>query len=143
VSLILYDNERVVRNFRQQRLGVFSVAHNLRDHRYTFVFSSGSTLVDAYLSYQFVSQVKRNSTPGADLPGVVSRFQRVSQLVVAQEGEMRRLLGMGERHRERVQRYLGGLQWGLMLESLAVIASSLCSLHILKNQIRAGYELLV
>ena len=104
MSLILYDNERVVRNFRQQRLGVFSVAHNLRDHRYTFVFSSGSAPVDAYLSYQFVSQLKTNATPGADLPGVVSRFRKVGQLVEAQESEMRRLVGMGQRHRERVQR---------------------------------------
>jgi hypothetical protein len=38
VNLGLYDNDNLIRNYRQQRLGIFNIRHNLKDHRYTFKF---------------------------------------------------------------------------------------------------------
>jgi hypothetical protein len=38
VNLALYDNDNLIRNYKQQRLGIFNIPHNLKDHRYTFRF---------------------------------------------------------------------------------------------------------
>lgn len=45
VDLALYDNETLIRNYKQQRLGIFNIPHNLKDNRYTFKFTSTSAEV--------------------------------------------------------------------------------------------------
>jgi hypothetical protein len=56
---------------------------------------------------------------------------------------MSRLVGISERHQQRVDDYLSSLKWSLVLETLLISLGNMATLLMLKKQIYAGYELLV
>ena len=51
INLALYDEDKLIRNYKQQRLGIFNIMHNLKDHKYTFRFENADALNEVYFSY--------------------------------------------------------------------------------------------
>ena len=43
VNLAIFDGESLARNYKQQRLGIFNVRHNIKDHHYTFRFQNSDS----------------------------------------------------------------------------------------------------
>ena len=67
------------------------------------------------------------------------QFEKVNRLIVQQEAEMSRLIGISERHQEKIDEYLSSVQWTLLLETMLISYGNIASLLLLKRQIYAGY----
>lgn len=67
------------------------------------------------------------------------QFEKVNRLIVQQEAEMSRLIGISERHQEKIDEYLSSVQWTLLLETMLISFGNIASLLLLKRQIYAGY----
>ena len=52
---------------------------------------------------------------------------------------MSRLIGISERHQEKIDEYLSSVQWTLLLETMLISFGNIASLLLLKRQIYAGY----
>lgn len=52
---------------------------------------------------------------------------------------MSRLIGISERHQEKIDEYLSSVQWTILLETLLISIGNVASLLLLKKQIYAGY----
>ena len=67
------------------------------------------------------------------------QFEKVNRLIVQQEAEMSRLIGISERHQEKIDEYLSSVQWTLLLETMLISFGNIASLLLLKRQIYARY----
>jgi hypothetical protein len=74
---------------------------------------------------------------------ITREFEKVSRLTVQQESEMSRLMGMSDRHQQKIDDYLTSFQWTMLFETLLITVGNMASLILLKRQLYAGYELLV
>jgi len=58
VNLDLYEDDKIIRQFKQQRLGIFNIIHNTKDSKYKFKFTSTVAEVSVYVSYEYVTKAK-------------------------------------------------------------------------------------
>lgn len=146
MNLILYDNDQIVRNYRQQRLGIFNIQHTAKDHLYKLQFTSSDSKVDVYVSYELITkqklanQQRENIT---DLQAIANQFAKVGRMMVSQETEMKRVMEVSQQHEERLNSYVNYFAVSLMSETIIIVLGSLNSLLVLRKQLYAGYQLLV
>ena len=120
VNLELFDSGQLIRTYRRQRLGIFNINHNLKDHHYTFKFTSHSGKMNVYVSYEAVTRRPGEEEPAKDrniteIQAVTETFERVNELIGQQETQMNRVLAATLRHNVRVSGYLNSLAWGILV----------------------------
>jgi len=53
------EGNSVVREYKQQRLGVFKHAYNVKDQKIRFLFKSTEAPLEVYFSYEFLNKDKK------------------------------------------------------------------------------------
>jgi hypothetical protein len=52
------EGSNLVREYKQQRLGVFKHAYNIKDQKLRFVFTSTDAPLEVYFSYEYITPQK-------------------------------------------------------------------------------------
>lgn len=56
--MALMEGSNLVREYKQQRLGVFKHAYNIKDQKLRFVFTSTDAPLEVYFSYEYITPQK-------------------------------------------------------------------------------------
>lgn len=82
------DGPNIVREYKQQRLGVFKHTPQSQNNKFKFIFRRNLAPVEVYFSYECSTLAKAADKSGdnvTELSKVVTSFERVNSLLQQQE----------------------------------------------------------